>query len=131
MIKTPSFSQQAGYMSMILLVFVVVSVVISTAAVSMSIASFAAVSTYEQGTEALSVAESGAENALILLIRNPNYTGETLTVGTGQAVVTVTGTNPQTIRSIGTVGTKKRTVELIVDRTSGIVSVTSWKEVFN
>ena len=129
--KKHQIQHQFGYMAIILLVFVVVSVVISTAAISMSIANFSAVSSFEQGVEAISVAESGAENALIMLIRNPNYVGETITVGTGQAVSTVTGTNPQTIRSVGTVGTKKRTVEIVVDRTSGIVSVTTWREVFN
>lgn len=120
-----------GYTAIILLVFVVVSVIMATAAVSMSIANLTAVSVYEQGTEAMAVAQSGAENALLRLLRDPSYTGETLTVGSGTATITVTGTNPQTVLVTGVVGTKKRKVQLTVDRTNGIVNVTSWSEVYN
>lgn len=122
---------QGGYLAVVLLVFVVVSVVISTAAISVSIANLGAVSTYEQGTEAMIVAESGAENAIMSLIRNPNYTGETLTVGTGTATISVSGTSTAPIiTSVGAIGTKKRTIQVDIDRSTGIVSVTAWREVF-
>lgn len=122
---------QSGYMAVLLLVFVAVSVVIASAAMAMSIATLQSVSVYTQGNEALSIAQSGAENALIRLLRDPTYTNETLTVGAGTATITVTGTTPQTITVIGAVGTKKRKIQLTVTRTSGILSVTSWAEVYN
>lgn len=118
-------------MAVLLLVFVAVSVVIASAAMAMSIATLQSVSVYTQGNEALSIAQSGAENALIRLLRDPTYTNETLTVGAGTATITVTGTTPQTITVIGAVGTKKRKIQLTVTRTSGILSVTSWAEVYN
>lgn len=123
--------KQEGYIAIVLLIFVVVSVVIATAAVGVSISNLMSVSAYEQGIEALGVAESGVENAIIRLIRDPTYTGETLVIGTNSAEITITGTNPQTIRSVGSAGTKKRTFQVVVDRTSGILSVTSWAEVYN
>jgi hypothetical protein len=128
--KELNFTSQKGYLAVTLLVFVVVSVVIATAAIGMSIANLQAVSAYEQSAEALLVAQSGIENALIRLLRDPSYTGETLTVGTGTATITVTGTNPQTVISKGVLGTKQRTLRAIVDRTNGIVSVTSYSETF-
>lgn len=130
MMKRPR-TLQGGYLAVTLLVFVVASIIIITASVSMSIANLQAVSAYEEGTEAYTVAEAGAENALLRLLRDPSYSGETLTVGTGTSTITVSGTNPQTIRSVGVVGTKKRTLQVVVDRTNGLISITSWNEVYD
>jgi hypothetical protein len=121
----------SGYIAVVLLVFVVVSVIMATAAVNVSIANLSAVSDYEQGTQAMAVAQSGAENGLLRLIRDPSYTGETLTVDQGTAEISVTGTNPQTMVVVGNLGTKKRTLRLSIDRTDGVVNVTSWQEVYN
>lgn len=82
-----------------------------------------------QGGEALHVAESGAENALIRMIRDPNYTGETLTIGDGTATITVTGTNPQTLTVVGVVGTATRSIQISVTQVDGATTITSWTEI--
>lgn len=121
-----------GYVAVVLLVFVVVAVIISTAAMAMSMANLAGVSAYEQGAEALIVAQSGAENALLRLLRDPSYSGEVLPVGDGTATVIVTGDETAaTILAVGVVGTKKRKIEVEVERTMGVMSITSWLEVYN
>lgn len=123
---------QNGYVAVMLLVFVVVSLVISTAALTMSMANLAGVSTYEQGTEALIVAQSGVENALLRLLRDPTYAGETLVVGEGTATVTVVSTaSTSAITSVGVMGTKKRKIQVNVSQNAGVMSVTSWAEVYN
>ena len=78
------------------------------------------------------VAESGMENALLLLLRNPNYVGETLTVGTGTATITVTGNSTtKTITSIGRINNYLQTVEVIVTYNNTIMTITSWEEKYN
>jgi hypothetical protein len=44
---------------------------------------------YQQGELAYAIAQSGAENALLRLLRDPSYSGETMTVGSGTATVGV------------------------------------------
>ena len=123
---------QSGYVAVVLLVFVVVATVIATAALAMSMANLASVSAYKEGNEAMVVAQSGAENALLRLLRDPSYTGEVLTVGTGTATITVTSTaSSSAITSVGVMGTKKRKVQVDVSQNSGVMSVTSWVEVYN
>jgi hypothetical protein len=79
---------------------------------------------------AFQVAESGAENAIIRLLRDPNYTGETLTVGTGTAVITVTGTTTKTIISSGTNGSYLRKVQIVVGYVNNVLTISSWEEVY-
>ena len=119
---------KSGQTLITLLVFMVVSIVITSAAVAMTVSNSLRASKFEQGLITLHIAESGAENALLRLLRNPSYTGETLTVGTGTAVITVTGT-PTKIVSEGINGRFRRKIEVGVD-TSTVLTVTSWKEIY-
>lgn len=84
---------------------------------------------YLQGEQVLSIAETGIENAMMRLLRNASYTGETLPVGSGQAVITVTGTQPYVIRSVGSLHSETRTIVVNATRSAGLFTVTSWQEV--
>lgn len=86
---------QQGQTLVILLFFMVLSITITTAAVLMNFANAQSTTTLVQGNDAYTIADSGMENALLRLLRNPGYTGETLTVGSGTAVSTVTGVGTQ------------------------------------
>ena len=107
----------------------IVALSVTTTAVAILITNSQSGSMQEQGTEAYSAAESGIENAIIQLLRNPNYTGETLSVGSNQAVVVVSGTSPYTVTSTGTRGNYTRKVQAIIDYTDGTLTITSWKEI--
>ena len=121
-------SNKLGQAMIMLISFVAIAiVVISSALVNMFINITAATRT-QVGDVAYSIAESGVENALIRVLRDPTYVGETLAVGTGNAVVTVTGINPKTIISTGTFGTFVRKITVVASDSAGILSVTSWKE---
>ena len=119
---------QQGQTLVLLLIFMVVAIMITTASVAMIVTNIKATDKISQGTTAMDVAESGAENAVIKLLRDPAYTGETLPVGGGQAVITISGTNPKTILVKGTLNNFTRTIQVIVDTTNNISTVTSWKE---
>ncbi len=85
---------------------------------------------FQEGMIAFQVAESGAENAVIRLLRDPSYTGETLTVGSGTAVITVTGSSTKTILSSGTNGNYLRKLQIVASYVNNILTITSWQEVY-
>lgn len=123
-------NSEKGQTLITLLIFVVVAVSVTTAAIMLTVMSSSKATARQESTITYNIAESGAENALMRLIRDTNYSGETLPVGNGTALVTVTGTNPKTIRSTGTNGNFQRTVEITVNYTNNILTVSSWKEVY-
>lgn len=119
---------QTGSVLITLMIFVVVSLIIVSAAVLLVVDNTVISSNQQIGTIAVSIAESGAENAILRLLRNPSYTGESLPIGDGTATVTVTGSGTQTITSIGRIGNFERTVQVVVVRNNGVLTVSSWKE---
>lgn len=120
---------QKGQTLVILLSYMVIAIIVTTASIALVLNSSRGTDKVYQGTNSLDIAESGAETAMIKLLRNPNYTGETLTVGSGQVVVTVTGTNPKTILSKGTLNSFTRTIQVLVNTDNGTLTTTSWKEI--
>ena len=122
-------SYQQGQTLVTLLVFSVVALTVATAAVSIMINVSQGTNRVEGNVAATQTAESGIENALLRLLRDPSYTGETLPVGDGTAVITVTGTNPKTITVIGTINSHSKTIEATATFTNGIMTVTSWREI--
>lgn len=122
-------ANEAGQALVTLLIFMVIAITVTAAAVSLVIINSVSTSKTQQASLVYSVAESGAENGLLRLLRNPFYTGETLDVGEGTAVITVTGVNPKVITSVGTIGNFQRTIEIQVDFTNNIMTIQSWKEI--
>lgn len=120
---------QNGQTLVILLVYMIIAVTITSAAVVMVLNSSTGTGKVHQGATAFDIAESGAENAILKLLRDRNYAGETLDIGNGQAEVTVTGTNPKTIISTGTLNNFSRSVRVLVNINNGELTVTSWKEI--
>lgn len=123
--------RQQGQTLITLLFFMVIAISITTAGVIMIMTNSLSSTRLEQGTEDYYIAESGVENALIRLLRDPTYTGETLTVGSGSAAVTVTNNSgTYTITSLGSMGNFTRKIQAVVSYTNNILNVTSWSEIF-
>lgn len=120
---------QGGQALITLLFFVLISLTITTGAIIIIIANSISVSRFQEGTLAYYAAESGVENALLRLLRDPNYAGETLTIGSGTAVITVTGVNPKTVVVIGQNGNFKRTIQAQINYDSGYYTFSNWKEI--
>lgn len=118
-----------GQVLISLLFFVVIAMTILSAAIAVMMITSISTAKMEQGLSAYTIAEGGAENALLRLLRDPNYAGETLSIGNGYATITINGTDPKTIISIGREGNFERTIEVIVTYTDNILTVTSWKEI--
>lgn len=112
-----------------LLFFVIISITITSAAVVIILLNSTSTTKVEQGTRAYYLAESGAENAILRFLRNPGYTGETMTIGDGTVTATVSGTGPYTISSQGRIGNFVRKILVSLSFTGGVLTVNSWKEV--
>lgn len=114
-----------------LLFFTVIATTVTSAAVVIIVVNSLSGAKFQQGSIAYQVAQTGIENAKLRLLRDPNYAGETLPVGNGSAVVTVTknGTN-YTILSKGTIGNFMRQVQVEATYANNLFVVTTSQEVF-
>jgi type II secretory pathway component PulJ len=123
---------QTGQTLIALLIFMMLSIVITTTAVTITIINTAGNSQSNFGEQARQAAETGAENAMMQLERDPTYTGETMAINTATtATITISGTTTRTITSVGTVagiGTYKRTVVVTASYTGLAFTVTNWVE---
>lgn len=91
-----------------LLFFMVIATTVTTAAVLVIVVNSASGSKFQDGSVAYQIAQSGADNAILRLLRDPGYSGEILPVGSGSATITRAGSgtaaNPYIILSVGQIG---------------------------
>lgn len=118
----------SGQALIMLISFIAIGLTIISSSIFVNMIQSNTTTEVQSGSSALNVAESGVENAMLRLLRNPNYTGETLSVDSGTSVTSVSGTGPWTIVSTGEVGEFKRTLRVVVSDSGGTLVVTSWKE---
>ena len=69
-----------------------------------------------------------AENAFMQLLRNPNYTGETVTLGLSTCYITVAGTSTKSVDVRCTNGDYVRKIGATVTFAGGIMSVSGITE---
>jgi hypothetical protein len=121
---------RSGQALVTLLVFISIALIITSTSIMVMIDTTRDSTAMELSTQAYFMAESGAENALIKLLRNPNYAGETLTVGSGVVTITVTGVSPKTVTSTAAFSGYVRKISVQTDYAGGIMTVSSWRELF-
>lgn len=121
---------QNGQAMITLLFFVIVGITVTSAATIIIMINSLSTNKLQQGLIVYSSAEAGIENALLRLLRDPNYKGETLTIGEGNVEVKVTGSSPIIITSQAKEGDLLRKIEVQTQYTNNILTVSSWKEVF-
>lgn len=121
-------NRSGGQALVVLLFYMIIAITLATTAIAVVVSNSLSVTRNEDGILAMDIAETGGENAIIRLLRNTGYTGETLVMGDGKAVATVSGTTTKTITSVGTVDSSSRTVQIVATLTNGVLTVTSWQE---
>src|SRR5258708_28497882 len=123
-------TSQSGQALLMLLIFVSMVTIVTIVATSLIVISSRAASSYEQSNMAFDLAEAGAENATLRLLRTPSYTGETLSLSGGTATITVSGSGPLTILSQGKYNSYIRQIQVVVGYTNDILTINTWKEVY-
>jgi type II secretory pathway component PulK len=121
---------EKGQALITLLFFIIVAVTITSGAVIVILTNSSATNQTQQGIIALSTAESGAENALLRLLRDPDYSGETVAIGEGTAQISVTGSGNKTITVEGNNGGALRKIQVETSYNNNILTLISWKETF-
>lgn len=124
--------RDGGQALIMLLFFVLVGVAITTAATFIIASNSEAVTTLSEGIIAKEMADSGAETAMIGILRNSDtYSGETINnLNGGSVVVTVTGATSKTIDSVATNGNFVKKVEVTVTYSNNVLETpSSWKEI--
>ncbi len=120
---------QKGQALVTLLFFVVIATTIASAAVVVTVVNTQSTSTLEQSNQAYTLAEAGAENALLRLLRDQNYSGETFVLSGINVNVVATGSAQKTITSQALVGSYLRKVQVIGSFTNYDFTLQSWKEI--
>ena len=113
-----------------LVFFTMIGMAIATAAILATLSSTIASSKFQSGTLTFSEAESGAENAYLRLLRDPNYKGETMTINGATVIATVSGSTNIIVNTKATSGAFSRSVQVKLQYTNGKYVIQSWKEMF-
>lgn len=124
-------TQKNGQVLIMLLVFSTIALVVISAATGVIITNATSTTKMEQSMQTYAIAESGIENAILRLLRNPNHTGENVNIGGGTAAVSINdiGGNQKEIISTGTNGNFLRKIRAVVDYTGNVLNIVSWKEI--
>lgn len=121
-----------GQTLIILLVFMIIAITVTSSSVALTIANSRSSDDFSQSLIAHQIAESAMENALIRLLRNPNYVGESLDIGGGIADITVTGTTTKTITTTAKLPKLSpkfiRKIQVIATD-NGSLTINTWKEI--
>lgn len=121
--------KERGQTLVTLLVFMVIAITVVAGAVAVTIINSEATSKLEVSEEAYKLAETGVDNAVLRLLRNPGYAGESFSVGSGTVTISVSGGSTKTIVSEGDMGNFKRKIQAIGTYTNDIFTLTSWSEI--
>ena len=127
--KIFKLNNQKGQALVLLLVFVAIAMIVTTSAVTLTIVNTQSTSRLSLGKQALSLAQSGLDNAILRLLRDPAYNGETITIGSGSVTITVTGITTRTITSVGSLTDYQRTIRVVGSYVNNIFTITSYQEV--
>ena len=117
---------EAGQTLVSLLVFSVVALAVTTTAISVTINTSQATQAVENRVYIQHAAQSGIENALLMLLRDPTYGGETITIDDVTIVTTIVGSDPYTITATADNTRFSHTEEAVVTYTNNILTISSW-----
>lgn len=119
-----------GNTLVMLLFFIVILITITASSVVLSIVNTQSIHDLQGSIKALQIAESGAEEALLRLIRNPDYLGGDIDVGAGSAIITVEGEGSKIIESYGQYMNFSHTIQVQTSYTDNVLIVEDWSQIY-
>lgn len=132
LVKNNYFNTQKGQTLVVFLIFILVAITVSMTSVSIIISNAQSTRAAAQSMEAYYAAEAGIENASLQLLRNPSYSGETIQLDSGVTVdiIVVSSLNQYVVTATGKSDSYIRIIQANLDYTNNVLSVISWKELF-
>ncbi len=115
-----------------LIVFIAIAMVIISATVTMIAVNSEAASVSQQSLLLREAAENGIENALLRLIRDPGYSGETIpaALNSYDTVVSVTGDDiNKTIISTATSNNYQRKIMAKITYNDNVLKIIFWQDI--
>lgn len=109
-----------------LLVFSVVALAVTTTAISVTINTSQATQAVENRVYVQHAAQSGIENTLLRLLRDPTYGGETITIDDVIVETSIVGSDPYIITATADNTRFSHTEEAVVTYTNNILTISSW-----
>lgn len=110
-----------------LIIFLLIS--ITTTAVAVALSSSQSLTTTELSEQALISAQTGLDNAVLRLLRDPSYAGESdLSIAQGSVTITISGSSPQLVTSSAVVGGLIRRVRANVSSNAGALVIDGYEE---
>lgn len=119
--------KRSGTAMIILLLIMSVAMSMVGAAVVTILSATQKTSFAEQGVVGLKIAESGAEEALIRILRDPNYPGGVLTIDEGTATIQVTGSAIKTISVTSEYAAITQRVVVTVNTAGDLLKILAWQ----
>ncbi|HSX33381.1 MAG TPA: hypothetical protein VLF91_03535 [Candidatus Saccharimonadales bacterium] len=121
-------AHEQGQTIIALLVYMAIVITLTTIAATVTIINIRASSGFTNGEQALVNAESGADDALLQLLRDPSYSGGTVPFPNGAATISISGTTQRTIVSRGESGGTQRSITVVATDSSHTITLVSWNE---
>lgn len=124
------FSSSPGQALVTLLFFVLIGLTVLSSSAVLVYGNIQSASVTEQGNYAYYIAESGIEEALLRMVRDPNYTGtpagQPIVISDGSVTVQVSG---GVITATGVYLNNVRKIQAQTVYNNNVLTVSSWKEV--
>ena len=118
---------KVGQALVTLLVFIATATIITAAATTVTLINSQTTGKFAQGEAAFPIAQAGADNAILRLLRDPSYSGETdLSIGNGTATITVSGSSVKTITAEGKDGNFIRKIQVVGTFVNNTFTISSW-----
>lgn len=124
-----NFHSQKGQALVTLLFFMLIGIAVTSSAIAVLITNAMGTSYSDQGVESYYVAESGIEDAILKLIRNPSYTSSGYSIPVGDGTATVTISNGYATSSGSLANTIRKIQIKTVYNNDGTLIITSRKEI--
>ncbi len=120
-----------GYMTLItVLIISTVALIIGTTVSLLAIGQAQSGYAITKGEDALAFVDGCAEDALLKTKNSPTYNGGTITRPEGTCSITISKAgNTWTILATTTATTYKKTIRVVVTRSTGTLVVSSWEEI--
>lgn len=118
-----------GFSLIAVLVVCMFSIFVISTAVALILSASQSVTDKVVSESAVSLAESAAEDAILKLLRNPQYAGGGFALEDGQAVVSITNQpDSPVVAVVATRAGVRRELTIHLQRVDGSLEIQSWKE---